>query len=313
MACETAQYLTAWQHTILVCGGAVPDADMTVHAQGCGLDVLIADNLDSQEAIEDLGITGAVLYDMRAPAVEDMVPALYYGYGRWKPGKAPAAFCSTYAAAYNRDGSPTDCNRGCPVIPPLIHTRALRRLAGPGGPYTVGLLNSGRYDKFPCSLAMHMLSALDPDMHLIMTSLNQYKHPGMKAAIDEARSKAGKGGAYLSLCPVHPSGGLQYTVRADVMVYGTASNYHAPYSRLVVESMAMGKPVIVERRGVFAELLEHGKTALLFDSPEEAVDHVRRLRQDKKLAEKLGANAQLWASWQDITVNIGTWKEMLRR
>jgi len=80
----------------------------------------------------------------------------------------------------------------------------------------------------------------------------------------------------------------------------------------VVEAMAMGKVVVVERKGVFGTVLEHNKNALLFDSPQEAVDHVHRLEREPRLRASLAANAQLWASWQDITIHINTLKKLFR-
>ena len=52
--------------------------------------------------------------------------------------------------------------------------------------------------------------------------------------------------------------------------------------------------------------------ALLFDTPEEAVDHVQRIQTDTKAREMLGVNAQLWASWQDSSAHIGQFKRALR-
>jgi glycosyltransferase involved in cell wall biosynthesis len=76
--------------------------------------------------------------------------------------------------------------------------------------------------------------------------------------------------------------------------------------------MALGKPVVCERRSVFAERLEHGVNALLFDTVDEALGHIDFLKNNTQARNQLGANAQMWASREDTCVHIGRLKRLLR-
>ncbi len=53
-------------------------------------------------------------------------------------------------------------------------------------------------------------------------------------------------------------------------------NFDEPFGLSVVEAMACGTPVIANRRGSMPELIEHGVTGFLVDSPEEALAAIDR-------------------------------------
>lgn len=308
MSVELAAYMPSKRHTLLCLTDELPaDVDMTVHAQGSGLDLMYTKTLTPAQ-LRELGGTSAILYNVRNPSIEDSLPSVYYSYGDWEPGTAPSAFPSVYASHHNRQGLMLPFSDG-PIMPPMINTRTLRRVAGAAGPFTVAMLTSGNHDKYPGELVVTLAGQLNPSITLMFTELPKYHHPGVELAIRHTRESQKR---RVYMCPVHPSGGLQFTVRADVLVYGTAPKYREPYGRLVVEAMAMGKAVVVERKGVFGTMLEHGTNALLFDKPGEAVEYVHMLEKDAGLRATLGANAQLWASWQDITVHVDTLKKLLR-
>lgn len=52
--------------------------------------------------------------------------------------------------------------------------------------------------------------------------------------------------------------------------------FDEPFGLSVVEAMACGTPVIANRRGSMPELIEHGVTGFLVDTPAEAVDAIER-------------------------------------
>ena len=79
-----------------------------------------------------------------------------------------------------------------------------------------------------------------------------------------------------------------------------------------MEAAAAGIPIVCENRGFFAEELKNGWNALTFNTTDEALGHVLRLRADTELREQLNANAQLWASWFDTAVHMGKFKALLR-
>ena len=53
-------------------------------------------------------------------------------------------------------------------------------------------------------------------------------------------------------------------------------DFEEPFGLSVVEAMACGTPVIASRRGSMPELIEHGITGFLVDSPAEALNAIRR-------------------------------------
>lgn len=53
-------------------------------------------------------------------------------------------------------------------------------------------------------------------------------------------------------------------------------NFHEPFGLSVVEAMACGTPVIAARRGSMPELIEHGVTGFLVDTPAEAAAAIER-------------------------------------
>lgn len=53
-------------------------------------------------------------------------------------------------------------------------------------------------------------------------------------------------------------------------------NFDEPFGLSVIEAMASGTPVIAARRGSMPELIDHGVTGFLVDTPDEAVCAIRR-------------------------------------
>ena len=54
-------------------------------------------------------------------------------------------------------------------------------------------------------------------------------------------------------------------------------NFDEPFGLSVIEAMACGTPVIATRRGSMPELIEHGVTGFLVDTPDEAVAAIERV------------------------------------
>ena len=61
-------------------------------------------------------------------------------------------------------------------------------------------------------------------------------------------------------------------------------NFDEPFGLSVIEAMACGTPVIATRRGAMPELIEHGVTGFLVDSPEEAVAAIARIGEIDRAA-----------------------------
>ena len=81
----------------------------------------------------------------------------------------------------------------------------------------------------------------------------------------------------------------------DVVV--SASTNPEPLGTVVIEAMAMGRPLIGPHHGGAAEMIEHLKTGLLF-TPNDAqalAEEIEHLYQNPALALQLGRDARLHA------------------
>ena len=79
-----------------------------------------------------------------------------------------------------------------------------------------------------------------------------------------------------------------FYAQTDIVV--VPSCYHEPFGRMAIEAMAWRRPVIVSRRGGLCEIVEHGRTGLIFDpdSPNELTIQLRSLLVDATLRSRLG-------------------------
>ena len=78
----------------------------------------------------------------------------------------------------------------------------------------------------------------------------------------------------------------------DVLVL--ASGQPEPFGGVVVEAMALGKPVVGTRLGGTLEQIEHGETGLLIaaNDPQAMADAIGQLLEDKGLRQRLGENGR---------------------
>lgn len=68
-------------------------------------------------------------------------------------------------------------------------------------------------------------------------------------------------------------------------------NFDEPFGLSVIEAMASGTPVIAARRGSMPELIEHGVTGFLVDSPEEVLAAIERVDEiDRALVRQAVAD-----------------------
>ena len=283
------------------------------HAQSAGLQTLQTYRI-IEETLDNREYTVAILYNVEGhPNIGKVLPTIYYSYGYYDscPGETVVSCCSSYACRERRWDHYPDKRILDPthVISPLINTRVLRRLKVPPHPFTLGIITSGAYNKYPSRMVIRLLSELPGDIRIMLSSLDKYPHPGVHFAIEERHKRYPR---RIAKCPVRPNGTIPYLTPIDALLYASNEGHKEPYGRTVIEAMALGKPVICERRGVFAEMLKHGVNALLYDTIEEAIDYVTTIRENTDMANQLGTNAQMWASWQDMTVHIGKLKRTLR-
>jgi hypothetical protein len=78
----------------------------------------------------------------------------------------------------------------------------------------------------------------------------------------------------------------------DCFYYRTSDQWLEAYGRVVFEAMACGLPVVCGRRGGYADYIAHGVNGFLFDTTEQAVALILRLRDDAALRDRLGRAAR---------------------
>jgi glycosyltransferase involved in cell wall biosynthesis len=77
----------------------------------------------------------------------------------------------------------------------------------------------------------------------------------------------------------------------DIFFYRTGA-WVETYGRVVAEAMANGLPVVVARRGGYAELIVDGENGYLFDTNDQAVGILTRLGKDAGLRQRIGSAAR---------------------
>ena len=78
----------------------------------------------------------------------------------------------------------------------------------------------------------------------------------------------------------------------DCFFYRTSENYLEPSGRVVTEAMACGLPVVCHNRGGYAEWIEDGRNGFLFDTQQEALEILLKLKEDPVLRERVGKAAR---------------------
>ena len=300
-----------YQHTLIFETPLLEaQSELYYQVQGYGMDVLQTD-LITPASLEENDFTGVILYNVtNRPSLGGVMPSIYYSYGIYDEAVGGVAVaCSEYACDNRRSGPAQDklLDREL-IVPPMVSTREWRRIKTGKHPFTVGILTSGAYNKYPCRVVMELLGKIPKDVTLLITTLPRYSHMGVQLAID-ARKQECKN--TFTCSPIFGAT-LRYLASCDILVYASSDDHYEPYGRLVVEAMALGKPVVCENRGVFQQTLEHGVNAFLFNTTDEIIEYINRIRGDSSMVALLGANAQMWASWQDTTVHIGKLKRVLR-
>jgi hypothetical protein len=309
-AADVIRALPGYHHAILYEADPLKMPEEAVlMLQAAGTDVLHTPH--TQPALQHHPYSAAILYDIvGCPGLGRTVPSIYYSYGEYDPEVgADLVVCSSeYARTHARNGAER-CIPSDMIIPPAMNTRAVRGWAAWHEPLTIGIISSGNHDKFPYALTKYLVEHAESKNYKVLVSLlDRYSDPTFKEWLDEQATRSPR----LLYGPVRPTAGTHYLRYCNVLVYGTATGYYEPFGRVVAEALAMGMPVVCERKGAFQELLQDRTNVLFYDTPEEALEQALYLYTHRDAAEKLAANGVLWASWQDITVHTGRIKGLLR-
>lgn len=89
-------------------------------------------------------------------------------------------------------------------------------------------------------------------------------------------------------------------------------NFAEPFGLSVIEAMACGTPVIATRRGSMPELIEHGVTGFLVDTPDEALAAIERAGEIDRAAVRR-AVADRFSVDRMADAYIGLYRDILGR
>ncbi|MDY6771002.1 MAG: glycosyltransferase family 4 protein, partial [Candidatus Nanohaloarchaea archaeon] len=91
------------------------------------------------------------------------------------------------------------------------------------------------------------------------------------------------------------------------------SQWHEPLSRVTIESMALGTPVISTPTGGSPEIVKDGENGFIFETREELVDAIGRV-QDDKTRNKLGEGAEETIEKEfDQEAIVNRWRDIYTR
>src|SRR5215208_758166 len=96
----------------------------------------------------------------------------------------------------------------------------------------------------------------------------------------------------VTLLPMYAQEAHLFLQELDCFFYRTSENYLEPWGRVITEAMACGLPVVCHNRGGYAEIIEDGRNGFLFDTQQEALEIVLKLKEDLALRERVGKEAR---------------------
>lgn len=263
--------------------------------QATGADVLQVDEERIQEYTKHH--TAAIVYDSCGYMDMD-IPTIRYAYHNYTSdcGADVTIVPSEYA---KRTMTPAMASNTV-VIPPGIRSRSMRNLRKrrPKQPFSISILTSGEHSKRPDKLIQWLIQHKPEDVRLIIS------HNDTIPADVKDRT--------VWKVPIMLDAAIKGIQLSDIGIYAHSADYVTPYGKLLWEMLASGMPVICERRGAITDELINMQHLLYFETPEQILEHIQYLRTYKREAETLSANGQLIASWQDITIHIGSIKKVLR-
>jgi glycosyltransferase involved in cell wall biosynthesis len=98
----------------------------------------------------------------------------------------------------------------------------------------------------------------------------------------------------------------------DVLCYTTANEVVECHPLALLEALAAGVPIVAEARGGVPEIVAHGVNGLLATSRDDVGAHLRRLRCDEGLRDRLTRGARATASRFALDRQIAAYRALLR-
>src|SRR5919107_1153643 len=96
----------------------------------------------------------------------------------------------------------------------------------------------------------------------------------------------------VELVPAYAQEAHLFLQGLDCFFYRTSENYLEPSGRVITEAMASGLAVVCHKRGGYTEWIEDGHNGFLFDTQQEALKILLKLKEDPQLRERVGKAAR---------------------
>src|SRR5215218_1259910 len=96
----------------------------------------------------------------------------------------------------------------------------------------------------------------------------------------------------IELLPAYAQEAHLFLQGLDCFFYRTSENYLEPSGRVITEAMACGLAVVCHKRGGYTEWIEDGHNGFLFDTQQDALKIVLKLKEDPQLRERVGKEAR---------------------
>src|SRR5215212_2255347 len=96
----------------------------------------------------------------------------------------------------------------------------------------------------------------------------------------------------IELLPAYAQEAHLFLQELDCFFYRTSENFVEPSGRVITEAMACGLGVVCHERGGYVEWIEDGQNGFLFDTQQEALEILLKLKEDPQLRERVGKEAR---------------------
>ena len=96
----------------------------------------------------------------------------------------------------------------------------------------------------------------------------------------------------IELLPAYAQDTHLFLQGLDCFFYRTSETFVEPSGRVITEAMACGLPIVCHKRGGYVEWIEDGQNGFLFDTQQEALEILLKLKEDPALREKVGRAAR---------------------
>ena len=109
-------------------------------------------------------------------------------------------------------------------------------------------------------------------------------------ATEEMRAAGERPGLYLRAAGSVPA--EEHLGGIDCFFYRTSPGWSEPWGRVVIEAMASGLPVLIERRTGASTVIENGRNGFIYESEDQAFEIIMRLREARSLRESISEAAR---------------------